>query len=116
MADLRCHRCAERLERRPHPKKKPTFLGTAELRPPYSEIGVQVHRQRHGRTAPALGYAAPGPGQPPRGAGWAGLLAAEFHCQGCRLTFSLALERLRPALLAGYKTILVGANGEVVPA
>ncbi len=32
-----------------------------------------------------------------------------------RACFAIVLERLRPALKAGYETVYVGANGEVVP-
>ena len=39
--------------------------------------------------------------------------AKRLKCRRCGLPPDVVLERLRPALLAGYPEVHVGANGEV---
>jgi hypothetical protein len=128
MADVRCLRCAER-----YPADRPTLLGEASLIWGYngtSEVGV-VPKRRRGRKELAgrrVRSSVNGVGDDGRmtdngeGLATTGELSPAFSrravklpCRRCGLPPDVVLERLRPALLAGYPEVLVGANGEVRP-
>jgi hypothetical protein len=106
---LRCLRCADRYSR------PPTLLGWAMLDD--EDVLLVLNRRLGKRVHDLEGRARQQPALEPAGfLSSAQAKTAMAGCHGCGLrAFAVVLERLRPALEAGYETVLVGANGEVVP-
>lgn len=127
MADLRCYRCAERLERQPQPGRKPALLGSASLQDFDGKLEVEVVIYRRlgkkdvaHRTVPDS-FSTMDRGrqtmQERTVGGLAGRYAVRLCCRECRpggLQINVKRDRLRPFLAAGCETILLGPGGEVV--
>lgn len=111
-AVVRCQRCADH-----HPYRTPTSLAGAALvldapsREGSLEVLVVTERRRGSR---AVTKGPLSKRRQPSGY-WYGTKTVKMVCPSCGVRLDVIREKLRPLLEAGYRTILVGPNGEILP-
>jgi hypothetical protein len=110
-AVVRCQRCAHH-----HPHRTPTVLAAAALvldapgREGSLEVVVVTERRRGSR---AVTKGPLSKRQQPSGY-WYGAKTVKMVCPSCGVHLDVIRKKLRPLLEKGYRTILVGPNGEMI--